>query len=215
MGRTAVYLAAGACILASAFIWSWVSRNSEEDQVYEPALRAIDPDPPCPWRDPEGDLRTFFPGATRHQRVTKVLSDQRLLLQEQLGHPADSQDLSFAAEQVFREDELLGMLVTRRVKGEHGAIEFVLAIDSSQKVRALRFQRLREPKPVADALQDPAWLSRFAGRTSSSTWQMGSDIPNLPPDARRSAEAVLAGVRSSLVLLAVSQGKAAAARHHE
>jgi hypothetical protein len=79
-------------------------------------------------------------------------------------------------------------------------------------------QRLREPEPIAAALQNPDWLRSFDGQRGESSWKLGRDISDVAPEARASAEAIVDGVRSLLILLATSDEShsqsPAAARHH-
>src|SRR5438045_8614756 len=41
--------------------------------------------PLCPWREPESDLKAFFPQATRYSVEPRILSGVRLELQQRLG----------------------------------------------------------------------------------------------------------------------------------
>jgi hypothetical protein len=118
---------------------------------------------------------------------------------------------------VYRDETFLGTVLTRRAKGEYGGIELVLATDTNRCVRGLRLQRLREPELIADALQNKNWLRSFAGKQADDPWRLGSDLPEVPSEARASAGAVAQGVRSLLILLAAADGAEApslAATHH-
>lgn len=109
---------------------------------------------------------------------------------------------------------MIGTVITRRVKGEYGVIEIVLAIRVDGRVRGVRLQRLREPKVIADALRSPQWLEAFEGKTFESRWQLGKDVPT---EARSSAQAVIEGVRSLLILLETAEQRrapAAPVTHH-
>ena len=94
--------------------------------------------------------------------------------------------------------------MTQRVKGAYGAIELVLAADTSLRVCGLLLQRLREPEPIARALQDPDWLHSFNGKDTDADWQLGRGIPDVPPEAASSAQAVVAGARAAMILLATA-----------
>ena len=168
----------------------------------------------CPWREPDADLRAFFPAATRYQTETRILSGQRLELQRRLERVPTAQENSIYVHRIFRDNLPLGSVVTRRVKGENGAIEIVLALDTSGAVSGLRLQRLREPKPVAEALANPVWLGAFGGKTAESAPIIGKDLPELIREAQPSARSIIEGVRSLLVLMAVSEGRPNLANHH-
>jgi hypothetical protein len=105
----------------------------------------------------------------------------------------------------YQNERAVGSILTRRVKGEFGGIELVLAIDTNRNVRGVRLQRLREPELIANALQDGKWLSAFAGKGAEDPWSIGKDIPDVPAEARGSAGAVVEGVRSLLVSLTVAE----------
>jgi hypothetical protein len=158
-----------------------------------------------PWRDPTGDLAQFFPGATGYRAETRILSHLRVALARELGHPPSGDDLLLRFYRVLRGSRPVGSILVRRVKGEFGAIELVLAVTPAARVRGMRLQRQREPAPVAAALQRPAWRAAFAGKTADSPWRVGEDLPPVPPAARRSAQAIADGARMALVLLRAAE----------
>jgi hypothetical protein len=129
----------------------------------------------------------------------------RLDLAKRLGRMPSGDENALRLYRVFREVEPVGMILTRRVKGRYGGIELVLAVDTNQVVRGLRLQRLREPVPITVALADPKWRGSLAGKRAGDPWQLGADIPEVPNDARASAQAILDGARSSLILLAAAE----------
>jgi hypothetical protein len=158
----------------------------------------------CPWREPEKDLRQFFPEATRYETTTRILSGQRLELAQKLGRTPTGDENALHIYPIYREQLSLGTVLTRRVKGEFGAIELVLAVGTNQQICGLRLQRLREPVASTAALQNSEWLDSFKGMRVDSEWQPKGKISGLPADARVSAEAIVEGARSLLVLLAVA-----------
>jgi hypothetical protein len=174
--------------------------------------------PLCPWREPESDLKLLFADATHYELETCILSGLRLELTERLGRAPTGDENILHIHRVYREKTPLGVVLTRRVKGAYGAIELVLAVSTNGQMRGLRLQRLREPEPIAVALQNPDWLGAFAGLRVGNTLQLGHDLPKVPAEARASADAVIEGARSLLILLAAADearsGKPAVARHH-
>ena len=174
--------------------------------------------PLCPWREPDSDLKAFFPQATRYSVETRILSGLRLELQQRLGRFPTGDENALRLNRAYQDDVPVGTILTRRVKGEHGAIELVLATDTNQAVCGVRLQRLREPDSIADALQDRTWQKAFIGKDAKDPWRIGEDIPDAPPSARASAAAVVDGARSLLILLAASQqapSPTLAKAHHE
>jgi hypothetical protein len=214
MARRAIYVLAGVALAFGCWV-SWTSRHSNSrETIFQPVTRQLEPAPMCPWRAPESDLRTFFPEATGYQTEIRILSGKRLELQERLGRPLQPEENSLYVHQVYREQQRLGSVLTRRLKGEYGAIELVLAIDAGAIVRGVRLQRLREPETVSQVLEDPTWLGSFSGKSVSAKWQLGQAVPDLPEVARASGQAIVEGVRSLLVLLSTSEEGKGAGRHH-
>ena len=216
MRRGLVYGGAAVSLGAALF---WLRREGLPSA--DEAVRELQPPPEaapmCPWREPEADLQRFFPGATGYQTETLILSSRYAELSGALGRRPSPDELSLRLHRIRREDALLGTILTRRVKGESGAIEFVLALDRGGTVRGLRLQRLREPEEVAGALLRPAWLGSFAGKTAANRWRLGEDLPAVDPRAIGSAQAIVEGVRSLLILLAVAENTAqppSAPSHH-
>jgi hypothetical protein len=214
VGRPAVYLLTlGGAAVAFAF-WHMNSRSGAPETVFQPPSSFVEPASMCPWREPESDLRQFFPEATRYETETHILSGQRLELKERLGRLPDAEENSVYLRRVLQGEQSIGSILTRRVKGEHGAIELVLALNPNQTVRGVRLQRLREPDPAAAALRDSRWLGAFAGKDARATLRVGQDLPELPAEARASGERIAEGVHSLLVLMDVAENGPAQVRHH-
>jgi hypothetical protein len=170
----------------------------------------------CPWRQPEADMSTFFPHATSHRTESIALSHHLAELRKRLGRWPGPAENPLQIHRIYAGRQLLGSVLARRVKGEYGAIEIVLAVNTQGRVRDLKMQRLREPTPIAGVLRSPQWLHAFEGKTVESDWRLGHSIPDVPAAARPSAEAVVSGVRSLLILLdaAGRTGTGATVHHH-
>jgi hypothetical protein len=210
-------LGGGAFLLAiGALVW----RSSQAPATERPfEIKNVPPQaaPLCPWREPEADLKRFFPNATRYEVETLILSGSRGELAERLGRIPTGDENALRLYRVFQETELLGCVMTQRVKGEYGAIELVLGLDTRKRICGMRLQRMREPEPVAHALENSEWLGSFTGKDAASAWKIGVDLPEVPTEARVSAEAVVHGARSLLVLLEVGDretGLASKSPHH-
>jgi len=195
-----------AAVAAGVGLWHQNRLSIAADVPLELKRAPPESAPICPWREPEADLKRLFPHATRYEARTCILSGLRLELAERLGRPPTGDENALRLYQAYRDDTPLGFVMTRRVKGDHGAIELVLAVDAQQSVSSLHLQRWREPEAVAQALQDPAWLAAFSGKNAGSPCRIGEDLPAVRPAARASAQAIAEGVHSLLVLLALAQG---------
>ena len=193
-------LAAGAALVARR-----VSERISSEVVSVSSIKTPEAAPLCPWREPESDLKVFFPGATRYAVETRILSGMRLELSKQLGRTPTGDENALRVYRVYHYAELVGSVLTRRVKGEHGGIELILAVDTKEIVRGLRLQRLREPAAISSALDNPSWLDLLAGKRASDPWQFDADISPVSKEAQPSAQAILEGARSSLILLAAAE----------
>jgi len=217
MRRLALLGAFALSAFGSYAVWRGSDRSSIETISDS---RAVPPEaaPLCPWREPEADMRTFFPGATEHRSELRILSGLRGELAERLHREPSGDDNALRLNRICRGEDRLGSILTRRVKGEYGAIELVVAIDNAGAVQGLRLQRLREPESTTTALQDTQWLGSFAGKQASAPWQMGVDIPEVSASARPSAGEIIDGVRTLLVLAEAAehapQPGSAKAHHH-
>lgn len=196
-GAVSAFLAGGVAL--------WLNGSSPGVKAFDPKVKPPEAAPMCPWRDPESDLKQFFPEATRHAVETRILSGQRVELAERLGRMPTGDENALHVWCVYAGESLLGSVLTRRVKGEHGVIELVLAVEANGAVRGARLQRLREPEYISQALQNPNWARSFEGRRADSSWKLGEDIPAVPAEVRASAMAVIEGTRSLLILLAASE----------
>ena len=181
-----------------------------------PGVKPPEAAPLCPWREPDLDLKSFFPEAKSYQAETRILSGVRSELASRLGRWPTGDENALRLNRVYQDGTAVGAILTRRVKGEYGGIELVLATDDHHNVRGLRLQRLREPEASAEALQDQNWLNAFVGKRSGDPWHVGGDIPEVPASVRGSALAIVDGVRSLLILLeaADQQGPKLAEAHH-
>ena len=179
---------------------------SDDDPMPQPIKSVpIEAAPLCPWRDPDRDLRELFPEATGYTIETRVLSGIRTEMASRLGRPVEPEENALRVYRIAASNELAGWVLTRRVSGEHGAIELVLGLDGRGTVRGVRLQGLREPTVVADQLQDARWLGAFVGKRADSPLAPGKDLPAIAPDAVASAGAIASGVRSLLILFEMSE----------
>lgn len=205
-----------------AALASYIASRALDRPTVETFARASvsppEPAPLCPWREPESDMRLFFPQATAHRAELRILSGLRSELSQQLHRQPTGDENALRLNRIFEGENSLGAIVTRRVKGENGGIELVLAIDNEGAVRGLRLQRLREPDVAAQALQNTNWLASFAGKHAQDPWKLGEDVASVGANGQRSAEAIVDAVRSLLVLNEASvrarSASLAEAHHH-
>jgi hypothetical protein len=204
----------GVLFLAAVLFW-WRSQGTSQTILFEPPVRVAQSEPLCPWRQPEEDMNRFFSGSTSYQTETRILSGLRAPLAAQLGREPTGDENALRLYRVYAQQKPLGVVLTRRVKGAYGAIELVLPVAPDGHVLGLRLQRQREPGDIAAALQRPEWLASFVGKRVHDEWKLGEDVGGISEEARGSAEAIVEGTRSLLVLLSVSEGaKISTTGHH-
>src|SRR5690242_1774241 len=79
----------------------------------------------CPWRDPSGDLKRFFPGATGYRTELLALSRKRAEILKRLGPGASIRSNAFYYYPVERAGAIAGSVLVERAAGRYGAIEVV------------------------------------------------------------------------------------------
>lgn len=172
----------------------------------------------CPWRQSDADRARFFPTSNGVRDETLILTRQRATIARLLGRQATGQENAIQVHRVLRRtptgEQIVGTIVTRCVAGESGVMELVLAVDLQERVRGARIQRLREPDAVAHELQSSRFLGAFRDRTLAAQWKTGNDFPAVSASARLSADALLDGARTALILLHIGEQTNAHHYHH-
>jgi len=158
----------------------------------------------CPWREPEHDRRQFFPTSTEVREETLILSGKRTEVARQLGRSPTGEENALKVYRILNRDQILGAVVARRVRGESGVIELLLAVGKDGRIVGAKIQRLREPDDVAQVLQSASWLGAFTGKTRASSWRLAGDIPDVPQAARTSGTAIIEAAHTLLVLLSLA-----------
>ena len=177
----------------------------------KPAL--TESSPVCPWREPWRDLPLLFPSATHYTAEKRILSASLVPLQKWLGRPMTADENPLRIHHALDVNEhTLGSVLVCRVKGEHGAIELVAAIDNDDKLHGVLIQSQREPDAVAQVITGSDFLRSFSGLDASSPFRIGTDLPGVAAPAQLSAQAVADGVRSQLIVLSFAESPSNAAR---
>jgi hypothetical protein len=193
-------LFSGALAVLAILLWRFAPSHESEAQL-ESKASPPEAAPLCPWREPQADMQALFPDATRYESETRILSGRRLELAERLGRMPTGDENTLRLNRIYRDQVCLGTVLTRRVKGDYGAMELVLAVAPNQRVQGLRLQRSREPDSVMSELLDPAWQRSLRGKGADCPWQLGRDIPDVAIEARGSARALVEAAKALLILL--------------
>ena len=203
-----------ACVGVTACVWSArIARPSDlQTIVITPAIakhfetKEQEAAGLCPWRNMHADMQEFFPGSDSAVDENLVVSSQRIAITKRLRRTPTGDENALRAYKIMRRGSYCGTVITRRVRGEYGLIELVLAVDAeSSTIKYARIQRLREPEPAASALQSDAWLRQFYGLSGDSNWQTVAHSRLLPAQALTSAEAVTDAARTALILLSTAR----------
>lgn len=193
-------LLAGAVVLVGVPATVLLRGSPGNDLPIASAVKPGDREPAkCPWRDPEKDMRAFFPGATAYRTDLLPLSRYRAAILAKLGPGVPLETNVFYAYRVLRGERVVGTVLVRRAAGEYGAIELVLGVDDGGRVVGARIQRQREPRATGEVITSTSWLGAFRGKTADSAWKLGADVPAVPEQARQSAATVVRAARSLLI----------------
>ncbi len=92
---------------------------------------------------------------------------------------------------------VLGFFIFDRVIGKHLYIDYSVALDPGGRIRQVDILAYRES--YGGEIRSPSWLAQFAGKTSSSSLQVGSDIRNIS-GATLSSHHVTEGVRRIMAI---------------
>ena len=154
----------------------------------------------CPWRNPDSDRVRFFPDSDSHREENLLLSGYRQEMTRRLGRSPTAEENAMQIHRILQKGKPVGAVIARRVRGESGVIELVLAVGSDGRVLDAKLQRLREPETSAAILRSEEWLGAFRGKSAASEWKPGKDLPAVPAAARVSAEAIAEGARVAVIL---------------
>ncbi len=157
----------------------------------------------CPWRNPASDLKEFFPTATSTREEFLALSRHTTEIEKRIHRKPTGEETGVQIHRAYNGETPLGVVVARRVKGEYGAIEVVLATDTANRVVGVKIQRLREPDETAKILRSPGFLKYFEGKTVQSDWLCHCEQIEISPKALKSVDAVQGGLHTLMVLLTV------------
>jgi len=161
----------------------------------------------CVWRDPERTMQQLFPAARDYRTTTVKFKPADIKAIEQaLGRPfeeASAGEFNFydIMGVVQGKPQKLGTLMALAGKGEYGVIEIVIGVDASDKILGAYIQRSRER--VTRALQSPAFLSQFNGKTIRDDFQVGTSLKPAAADAETASRTVAQVIHKMMVLYEV------------
>ena len=161
----------------------------------------------CVWRDPERTMQNIFPEARDYKTITvKFARDKVSAIEKQLGSPieeASQGEFNFydIVGAVGGKPRKMGTIIALAGKGEYGVIEVVIGVDNAGKILGAYIQRSRER--VTKALESPAFLDQFKGKTKAGSFDVGSAIKPASADAEAASRTVAFVIRKMLVFYQV------------
>lgn len=142
----------------------------------------------CVWRDPERTMTKLFPEAADYTTLTfKVTADHVAAIEQSLGEsldPSETHEINFYTI-TDRTGARLGTVMALAGKGEYGAIEVVIGLDSGGRTTGVYIQQSRER--LTAAIKAPTFLGQFVGKSASDSLTLGHDLVAAPAAERASA----------------------------
>lgn len=157
----------------------------------------------CVWRNPERTMTRIFPDAKDYLTKTVKITPQQLATIEKTTGMAvlpGQRDVFSYYTMTGVKGEEVGTIVAVTQKGEFGAIEFVVGVDTRGVIKGLYVQRTREPDT---RFKQREFLDLFVGRNSSDALSFKS-LYKGPKSA--GTEAVTRGLIKDMVSLRVLRG---------
>jgi hypothetical protein len=162
----------------------------------------------CTLSNPAQDLKYLYPEMTTYKEDLYEfprLKDGRALFQsfqQRLGGTLDpiyeTYETSYTVYTVFQGQTRIGIVHGVNVPGKGGVIQVFLSMEpSSEKIRALFFQRLESP--AARQLRNKEFRAQFEGMTADGLGKIKP--PDLDPRGRADYDAAMRGVKKNLILL--------------
>lgn len=197
--RVRVFVATA--VVSAVVILANLLTKDHDAAPFEPGSRIAEAVPIAAWAEPEKDMAEFFPEADHFKIEKYTLSAKQGELAQRLGRRLEAGENLLTVHRVYKGPSFVGSVIVRRVKGEHGSIDVVLALCEDKRIRGIRMQRSREPDGIQAALTNPQWLAIMQGRATMTNWTE-TDMHGLPEAARPSAKAIIDGVNSALIQIA-------------
>lgn len=153
-------------------------------------------------------LQLFFPGATRVEARTTLLSpEQRKAVQARLGKRVRKRVITFYRG--WQGDNLLGYATVLNEIGKHLPITFMVGIDPGGRVTEVVILAYRESQ--GGEVRQRRFLRQYRGKALRDHIRRGKDIVNIT-GATLSVQSVSYGVRKALVFWEVLYGTKAPLR---
>lgn len=150
----------------------------------------------CVWRNPERTMTRIIPDAKDYRTVNnKVTGRQREAIEARLGFkllPGQRDQFQYF-EMTGEKGKRLGTIIAASQKGEYGAIEFVLGMDTNNVINGIYVQRSRERDT---RFKDRKFLDLFVGKKLGDAMSLGKFYKG---EKTKGTDAVIQGIQKELV----------------
>ncbi|MGE3682650.1 MAG: hypothetical protein AB7G93_13070 [Bdellovibrionales bacterium] len=144
-------------------------------------------------------MNKLFPEAEDYSTITIKLTPEHIsAIEKRLGSPLDESEkheFNFyeLKSKAGGKVKTLGQAVALAGKGEYGAIEVVIGVDPTRKIRAAYIQRSREKAKR----EIEEFLTQFKGKALGDPLEFGKDLKN-PRSAAEAANVVRITIKKML-----------------
>uniref|UniRef100_A0A7V3ZVF2 FMN-binding protein n=1 Tax=candidate division WOR-3 bacterium TaxID=2052148 RepID=A0A7V3ZVF2_UNCW3 len=155
----------------------------------------------CLWRNPDRDIKKIFPKATHYKSIIrKYNKKEKEKIEKLIGKNLDIDETEFTFYQIFANKKRIGTVLTHTEKGEYGAIEVVIGLDTLRKVIKVLIQRDREIK--SKELRSENFLKQFEERSFKDTIEVNKTIKPIK-GAEKASKAIAFSVKKMLIVYEV------------
>lgn len=152
----------------------------------------------CVWRNPDKDIKKLFPKATSYKSIIRRYNkEEKEKIEKLINKELDPDETEFTFYQIFMNKKRIGTVLTHTEKGQYGAIEVVIGLDSLNKVQKVLIQREREIK--SEELRSEKFLNQFINKSFKDTIEINKTIKPIK-GAEKASKAVAFSVKKMLIV---------------
>ncbi len=152
----------------------------------------------CIWRDPDKDIKKIFPQATGYKSVVRRYNKkEKEIIEKLINKELDPDETEFTFYLIFMNKKRIGTVLTHTEKGQYGAIEVVIGLDSLNRVQKVLIQRDREIK--SKELRSENFLNQFKGKSFKDTIEINKTIKPIK-GAEKASKSIAFSVKKMLII---------------
>ncbi|MEO0113823.1 MAG: hypothetical protein ABIK80_07710 [candidate division WOR-3 bacterium] len=152
----------------------------------------------CIWRNPDKDIKKIFPKATGYKSIIRRYDKkEKEKIKKFINKELDPDETEFTFYQIFLGKKRIGTVLTHTEKGQYGAIEVVIGLDTLNRVQKVLIQRDREIK--SKELRSENFLNQFTGKSFQDTIEINKTIKPIK-GAEKASKAIAFSVKKMLIV---------------